>query len=576
VIARSQESDGMNIDWNVPIEVSDGITLRADVFRPVGDGKFPVLMTYGPYAKGLSFQEGYPAQWQNLMANHPEVADGTSSRYANWETCDPEKWVPEGYICIRVDSRGTGMSPGVIDPFSPREVQDYYECIEWAAKQDWSTGNVGLLGVSYYAMNQWQVAAKRPPHLKAICPFEGASDLYRDAVRHGGILSTFWIRWYPVQVTSVQNGLGARGRVSAITGDPIAGFEALPDDVLAANRRDLRADQLSHPLLDDWFKERNARLEDIEVPVLSCGNWGGQGLHLRGNVEGFARAGSEQKWLEMHGREHWTEFYTDYGIKLEREFFDHFLKGIDNGWDRRPPVKLQVRTVDGFVERDEHEWPLGRTEWTRLHLDNGAGTLAPSAVPTTSSRSFAAAEETLDFATGEFSETTELTGPLAVRLYIASSTTDADIFVTLRLFSPDDEEVLFVGASDPNGPVAQGWLRASHREIDAALGTPWQPVHTHLSQEPLVPGEICALDIELWPTSIVVPQGYSLKLTVGGRDFDNGLPSPRPLLYGVEQRGSSVFLHDDEDDRPAEIFGGRTTVYTGGEYDSYIVLPVVP
>ncbi|AKS36570.1 peptidase S15 [Mycolicibacterium goodii] len=566
----------MRIDWNVPIEVSDGTTLRADVFRPIGDGRYPVLMTYGPYAKGLSFQDGYPVQWKTLVSKHPEVAEGTSTRYANWETCDPEKWVPDGYVCIRVDSRGSGMSPGLVDPFSPRETQDYYECIEWAGEQKWSTGKVGLLGVSYYAMNQWQVAAKRPPHLVAICPFEGASDLYRDAIRHGGILCTFWINWYPFQVTNVQHGLAENGRRSAVTGEPIAGTLALPEDVLAKNRTDIRADQLAHPLLDSYFTERNAVLEDIEVPVLSCANWGGQGLHLRGNVEGFHRAGSTQKWLEVHGREHWTEFYTDYGLALQKRFFNHFLKGDGNGWESQPPVKLQVRTIDGFVERDEYEWPLARTQWTRHYLDSSTGGLTTKLVTEVTSRSFVATEGELHFASPPFRHETELTGPVSTRLHISSSTTDADLFVTLRLFSPDDEEILFLGAVEPNAPVTQGWLRASHRATDSALSAPWRPVHVHTSRQPLNPDEIYVLDIEVWPTSIVVPEGYYLKVTIAGHDFDHGLPSPLPALYGIEQRGSSVYLHNDPADRPADVFAGRTTVFTGGEYDSHILLPVVP
>lgn len=568
--------DGMTVDFDVPIPMSDGTILRADIFRPDDDQAHPVLMSHGPYAKGLAFQDGYPIQWQNLIAEHPEVAEGTTTQFANWETCDPERWVPAGYACIRVDSRGAGASPGVIDIFSPQEAQDYYECIEWAAGQSWCTGKVGLLGVSYYAMNQWQVAALRPPHLAAICPFEGASDLYRDAVRHGGILCTFWINWYPLQVMNVQHGLGENGRVGAISGKPIAGPETLTAQQLADNRIDVRATQLEHPLLDDYYAERNAVLEDIEVPVLSCGNWGGQGLHLRGNVEGFLRAGSQQKWLEMHGLEHWTEFYTDYGVELQRAFFDHFLKGEDNGWDSRPPVKLQVRTVEGFKERDESEWPLARTEWERLYISADDHSLGASRPTQQASASFAAKRASIDFVTEPVAEETEFTGPAAARLFISSTTADADLFVTLRLFTPENREVLFLGAVEPNAPVTQGWLRASHRRLDPERSRPWQPVHTHAQREALTPGQIYQVEVELWPTSIVVPPGHYLKLTVAGHDFDHGLPGPLPQLYGIEQRGSSVYLHDEPVDRPDELFAGTTTLHTGAGYDSHLLLPRVP
>jgi len=573
---RSEVADGMQIDWDVPIAMDDGIVLRADVFRPTGEGRHPVLMTYGPYAKGLSFAEGYPAQWAKLVADHPEVARGTSTRHANWETADPEKWVPDGYVVIRVDSRGAGASPGFLDPFSPREVRDYYDCIEWAGVQPWSSGRVGLLGVSYYAMNQWQVAALRPPHLAAICPFEGASDLYRDGTRHGGMMCTFWTRWYPLQVTNAQYGLGRNGRLSAVTGRPIGGDVELTPAQMAANRVDLRRCELDHPLLDDYWTGRIPDLSRIEVPVLSCGNWGGQGLHLRGNVEGFLGAGSEQKWLEMHGLEHWTEFYTDYGVELEKRFFGHFLQGRDTGWDAQPAISMKVRTPDGFVTRAADSWPLRETEWTTLHLDVADRTLAPAAATGAASVSFSALDEQVDLATEPFAEETTIIGPLTARISASSSTEDLDLFLTVRLFREDDSEVLFVGAVEPNAPLTQGWLRASHRKLDPERSTPWRPVYAHDELLPVVPGEIYDLDVEIWPTSIVVPAGYRLVLTISGHDFDNGLPSPLPQLYGVEQRGSSVYLHDDPEDRPVERFGGRTTIHSGAVHDSVLVLPVVP
>jgi putative CocE/NonD family hydrolase len=123
------------------------------------------------------------------------IAAGSSNRYQNWETADPEKWVPDGYVCVRVDSRGAGRSPGYLDIFSAQETRDYYECIEWAGTQPWSNGKVGLLGISYYAISQWLVAALQPPHLAAICPWEGASDYYREFTHHGGILDTFVSVW---------------------------------------------------------------------------------------------------------------------------------------------------------------------------------------------------------------------------------------------------------------------------------------------------------------------------------------------------------------------------------------------
>src|SRR5437870_8412874 len=157
---RSELRDGMRIDWDAPIAMDDGLVLRADVFRPEGPGRYPVILSYGPYAKGLAFQEGYADQWRIMTEGHPDVARGSSNVHQNWEVVDPEKWVADGYACVRVDSRGAGRSPGLLDPFSRRETQDLYECIEWAAARPWSTGKVGLNGISYYAMNQWHVAGR--------------------------------------------------------------------------------------------------------------------------------------------------------------------------------------------------------------------------------------------------------------------------------------------------------------------------------------------------------------------------------------------------------------------------------
>src|ERR1700747_2010148 len=159
---RSEVRDGMRIDWDVPIKMDDGLVLRADVFRPVKDARTPVILSYGPYAKGLAFQDGYPSAWARMAEQHPDVTAGSSNLYQSWEVVDPEKWVTHDYACVRVDSRGAGCSPGVIDHFSPRETKDFYDCIEWAGVQPWSNGKVGLNGISYYGINQWHVARQQP------------------------------------------------------------------------------------------------------------------------------------------------------------------------------------------------------------------------------------------------------------------------------------------------------------------------------------------------------------------------------------------------------------------------------
>ena len=577
----------MRTDWDVPIPMDDGVVLRADVFRPDDEGRYPVIMTHGPYAKWLAFQEGFARQWANLETEHPDAVTGSSNLYQNWETVDPEKWVPDGYVVIRVDSRGAGRSPGFLDIFSPRETRDYYLCIEWAATEPWSTGKIGLLGVSYYAINQWQVAALQPPHLTAICPWEGGSDFYRDFTRHGGILNVFVRQWYPPQVEGVQHGVGEHGPRHRATGGLAAGPETLTEPELRANRADTPALLLEHPFLDDYYRDRSPELERITVPVLSAANWAHH-LHTRGNFEGYARAGSEQKWLEAHGLQHWVEFYTDYGIRLQKRFFGHFLKGEDTGWESQPPVLLQVRQVDGsFEERAERGWPLPQTEWTKFHLDLAGSLLLVAgqiaALPDAGqpdgevrTASFDALGAGLDFWTPPLESELEITGPAAGRLTIASSVADADLFVTLRVIDPDGRDVTFVSGQDPHGCVGFGWLRASHRETDPDRSMPWRPWHRHEKRLPLTPGEPVALDVEIWPTSVVIPAGYRLGVTISGRDFELPGDGPWPAAFGVTMRGNGIFVHDEPADRPADLFGGTTTLFSGGDSPSYLLLPVIP
>lgn len=575
--ARSEIRDGMRIEWNTPIAMDDGIVLRADVFRPIAEGVYAVILNYGPYGKGLSFQEFFKSQWDRMTAAFPETAEGSSNKYQNWEVIDPEKWVPDGYICIRVDSRGAGRSPGVLDHHNPREAKDLYDCIEWAAAQPWCNGRVGLNGISYYAVNQWRVAGFQPPHLAAICVWEGYADRYRDATHHGGILSTFARNFQDRQVRRVQYGVGERGPRNPVTGELVSGPETLSQQELDQNAGNLWRDVSRNPLDGQYYRDRSAHWDKITVPLLSAGNWGGHGLHLRGNTEGYLQAASKQKWLEIHGRAHWTHFYTNYGIDLQKRFLGHFLKDEDTGWSKQPPVQLQIRHPgEVYVVRHENEWPIARTQWTRFYLDPGNLSLGREAAQGDARLGFEALGDGLMFLTPPLTEEMEITGPVAAKLFVSSSTTDADIFLALRLFDPAGKEVLFHGANDPRTPIALGWLRASHRKLDPKLSLPYRPYHTHDELWPLKPGEPVDLDVEIWPTSIVAPPGYRLGLWVRGKDYDHGGP---PLeLQGVKytMQGVGPFKHDEPGDRPPEVFGGTTTLHFGSGRQPYVLVPIVP
>ena len=563
----------MKIDWDVPIRMDDGLVLRADVFRP-DEGRHPAILSYGPYGKGLAFQEGYKTAWEIMAREHPDVLAGSSNRYQNWEVVDPEKWVPEGYVCIRVDSRGAGRSPGYLCHNNARETRDIYECVEWTAAQPWCSGKVGMNGISYYASNQWRAAAVQPPHLAAICVWEGWNDPYRESARHGGIICSFRKNWQDMQVKTVQHGVGARGKKNPNTGELVCGPETLSEEALARNREDMWQSFLSRELIDDYYLERTADLSKVTLPLLSAANWGGQGLHTRGNFEGFVRSASKDKWLEVHGDSHWAPFYTDYGRGLQLRFFDHFLKGKQNGWGQQPRVLLNVRHPgEKFVLREESEWPLARTQWTRFYLDPERMALSAAEPKSAKPMSYDPMGNGVTFAMVAEQET-EITGPSALKLFISSATTDADLFVVLRVFDPAGKEVLFQGALDPKTPVGQGWLRASHRKLDPKKSLAYRPWHTHDEKQPLEPGVPVELDIEIWPTCIVVPAGYRIALSIRGRDYEHDDAAATLSNMKHPMRGCGPFTHDDETDRPPAIFGGKVTLHF--ERRPFLLLPIIP
>ncbi len=568
---RVEETDQFFIEWDAEIEMDDGLKLRADVFRPKGDGRWPVILSHGPYGKGLAFQEGRARQWKALTDAHPDVLEGSTNRYQVWEVADPERFVQDGYVVVRVDSRGAGRSPGFLNPLSSREAEDLCSCIEWAGTAPFSNGRVGLLGVSYHAINQWQAAARRPAHLAAICPWEGGADHYRDLVRHGGILSSFWASWYERRVLPVQHGVGTAGPVSAVTGELVAGPETLSTEELAENRVDLLAAQRAHTLDDDYFAARTPDLTAIDVPMLSAGNWGGHGLHARGNFEGFERASSPDKWLEVHGGAHWEEFSTTYGIELQKAFFGRFLKdepGFCEGWR----AQLQIRHPDRYVIRREAQWPISRTEMRAWHLDAANRQLVTEATATASFVSYASLGPGVTFLGPSCETEYEVTGRPRLSISVSTSASDADLFVVLRLFDATNREVVFRGAQDPHVPVAHGWLRLSTRELDVTASSR----RSHVRKFPVTPSEIYALDIELWPTSVVVPPGYRLGLAVRGRDYQFNEPDD---AYGIQvelMNGSGRCVHADTFDRDANWLEGTVSIHTGPKVEGTLWLPVVP
>ena len=575
----------MIIERDVEVPMEDGLVLRADIFRPQDGRPCPVVMTQGVYGKGVPYKDAFAPQWAVLMSTKPEVLQSSSKEFMVWETVDPEVWVPWGYAVIRVDSRGSGRSTGKIDIFGPREIKDYYNAIEWAAEQPWCTGKVGLNGISYYAITQWLVASLQPPHLTAMIPWEGASDVYRDFMRHGGIFNNgFFEWWYPKQVTSVQHG-NSKTWQDPWLADCASGPASLSDTDRQNNRTDPVRDILMRPLDNDWYHARSADYSKVTVPFLSAANWGGFGVHPRGNFEAFVQAASKQKWLDCHPGRHEEWFYLDHGMALQKRFFDHFLKSEDNGWDKEPPVRLNLRRAfsDTFDLRKESAWPLPRTKWTRIYLDSVDTIMVPGMSwepPSQSSKlTFAALGQPLSYLSPPMPKETELTGPLAAKIFASSTTTDIDLFFTLLGFL-NGKEIVFQGVVEHRTPLSQGWLRASHRKLDPAKTLPYRPYHSHDELQPLEPGKIYELDVEIWPTNVILPKGAQIALQVSGKDFER-LLHPLPGMARGEgdgawaMRPASICRHDHAGDRPKEVFDGETTIYTGGENASYLLLPVI-
>ena len=355
--------------------------------------------------------------------------------------------------------------------------------------------------------------------------------------------------------------------------------ECMTEEELGANRGDFYDDCYDNPLDSaDYWQSRMPDWSKVTVPLFSAGNWGGQGLHTRGNFEGFVRSASEQKWLEVHGIEHWTEFYTDYGVNLQKRFFGHFLKGEDTGWRDQPKVQLQVRHPgEHFVERHEDAWPLPRTEWTKLYLHPIDLGLSDEPPTTEGSVTYGGLSDGVTFLTEPLDGETEITGPIAAKLWVSSATQDADLFLVVRVFAPDMKEVTFQGALDPNTPIAQGWLRASRRKLDPALSLAYRPYHTHDEKQPLTPGEIYELDVEVWPTCLAVPAGFRLALTIRGRDYEYpGGPGEGVGVLGRVFTGVGPFRHDDSRDRPPEIYGGNVTLHAAPDRAAHLLVPIIP
>lgn len=522
---RTEIVDGMRVLRDVTVTMRDGLGLYTDVYLPADaslDGTLGVIVGWAAFGK------------HSLTNRLPEamgVSPDQISRHTGWEMPDPAYWTQHGYAVVYPDPRGTWNNQGTYFMFGDGEINDVYDLTEWAGTQSWSNGKVGYIGVSYPGVVCWEIAGRRPPHLAAIVPWEAWSDIYREFCYHGGIRET--------------------GHTKLV--DAVMRWPGLVGEDLGANFD-------AHPFDDAFHRSKNPDLEAIEVPVLACASWSDQGLHTRGTIEGWRRAGSQQKWLLVHGRKKWGEYYNPVYVELQRAFFDRFLLGKADAFQNQPPVRIEVRerAMVGTL-RNEKEWPLARTEWRALHLDAARRTMSRTPVAGSTTASYdPLGDEALTFDI-RFDEDTELSGPMKLKLWVqAEGSDDMDLFVALQKL---DAQGALVGfpffATHIDGPVALGWLRASHRELDPARSTPGAPVHLHQREQRLAPGEVVPVEIAIWPSSTLFRRGESLRVRIQGKD---------------------IYVYDDPaQNRHLELRNaGRHIVHCGGAHDSHLLVPFIP
>jgi len=515
----------MDVDKNVPIPMRDGLELAANVYRPTHDREVPIIMAFTGFGKDLPWNGTNPG-WGITTEPYQPTITGTTS----FEAPEPAFWTSHDYAVVVVDPRGEGRSPGEFDADEMNLfARDIYDAIEWGGEVDWSNGNVGMSGVSFLGFTQWRPASMNPPHLKAINPWEAFTDFHRDTKTPGGI--------------------------------PETGFHA--DDEGADVPQDPAwkgPDEQDPPA--PWDREEDDFLSDIEVPAFICGTWGDQGYHTRGTFRAFRKIASEHKWLYTHGRQKWAEFYSSEARTYRRMFFDHFLKGTDSRILDTPRVRLEVReTLNDYTVRYEDDFPVPDTEYREFYLDASEQTLSETLPSDTASTSYESSSEQTLFDL-RFDEETELTGYMRLKLWVSpEDATDMDLFVTLRKLDSHGNEVYFDDCiALSRWPVAVGWLRLSHRELDEDKSTPWEPYPKHVLGEgdPVEPGDVVPCEIAIPPSSTLFRTGETLRVSVSG------------LYQGGERPEHDWLTYDDT------VNEGNHTIYTGGDYDSSLLVPHQP
>jgi predicted acyl esterase len=541
----------MRVEDRVLVKMRDGVELACRIYRPDEDGEYPALFAASPYQY--------------------ETDDLPHSTMFLWREVGPVEWyVSHGYAYVHVDVRGSGNSGGEYGFLDQTEQLDLHDMIEWVATQGWCNGNVGGIGQSYYAWSQWFMGVVNPPSLKCIAPYDGAIDMYRGSAYHGGIYCDFMPAWYNlVRVNNLHRA------ANADTGKP---FE-----------RDIGGEMVSHPLYDDWWKERSVweRIKDIKVPVLSIGHQGKMALHERGNVLAYEHLDAPAKLILTGAKDvfeaHEMFDQIDYHTEHLLPFYDQFLKGEENGyWDNTPPVQVFVRGRNEW--RNEKDWPLPQAEYKSWYLSGGNSgsvrSLNDGRLTTELPRDEESTSYTypnprwaignvcmgpqgpdpvagvLTYTTDPLEEDLEVVGPIVLELHVASTTVDTDFVIKLSDQQPMSGEEFGRGQQPKFSYVSRGWLRASHREMDEENSTPHRPFYTHANPQPINPGEIYTYRVEIWPVGHCFKAGHRIRLEISNTDS--------PIT-------DAIFVH-----QYMWYKVGTDTFHHSTAYPSRLLLPVLP
>lgn len=547
------------LERDVAIKLRDGVTIYADVFRPVGDEACPAILAWSPYGKEIG------GQMLDDVPMRSGVPLSATSGLEKFEGPDPAYWVAHGYAIVNPDKRGAYMSEGNLLYWGHEDALDGCDVIEWIASRPWSNGKVGMSGNSWLTVSQWFIAAERPEHLAAIAPWEGFCDHYRESGTRGGIPAPEFPEMIAETFASAHGMLEDQPRMI-----------------------------VERPFMCDYWEDKAARVENIEIPAYVVASYTNS-VHTHGSFAGFRRMASKEKWLRVHNTSEWFDYYTPENVEDLRRFFDHYLKGIDNGWEQTPRVRLSVLNPGGtdIVGRTEEEFPLARTQYRKLYLSAADSTLC-----TTLPDQQAVSEYQSDSVRHEVTyryrmeKPTELTGYMKLHLWVsAPDHDDMDLAVRVEKLSRDGQPL-----PDRTGNIiaATGLMRVSMRQLDEARSTEAEPYYTFTTEQKLKPGEIVPVEIEIWPMGLYFDEGEILQLTVGAYQPANAaipfgsasISVPREgytFMPGLQVEmitvgGNATQCADPTDVvvSPATHNAGRHRIYTGGQYDSYLYVPEIP